>query len=304
MKIAILGAGAMGSLFGSLLARANEVTLIDVFAPTVDAVNANGLRVSDKEGNTQTYSLRAVSRPAQAGSADLVIVFVKCYHTENAARDLLPLLGDNTAVLSLQNGWGNATKLQAIVGADRVLAGVTYHSATVLAPGEIQHTGHGRTVIGEWDGGDSPRLQAIAQAFRAAELEVETTPQIRKEIWSKLALNVCTLPTASLLRFKAGELIQHEGTLELMRALLGEVVSVAQAQNIPIEFDERWTAITGLLERATNARGSMLQDIENRRRTEIDVINGAIVEAGERLQLPTPYNTAMVWLVKALQETF
>jgi 2-dehydropantoate 2-reductase len=119
-----------------------------------------------------------------------------------------------------------------------------------------------------------------------------------------LALNVCTLPTSALLRFYAGQLIQHEGTLALMRVLLQEAVAVANAQGIDLNFDERWINITGLLERATGAKASMLQDVENRRRTEIDVINGAIVEAGRRLNIPTPYNETMVWLVKALEETF
>lgn len=304
MKIAIVGAGAMGSLFGSLLARANDVTLIDVFAPTVDAVNTNGLHVADKDGNVQAHRLRAVSRPADAGSAELVIVFVKCYHTEQAARDLLPLLGEQTAVLSLQNGWGNAPKLASIVGADRVLAGVTYHSATVTAPGAIQHAGRGKTIIGELDGRDSARVQQIAQAFRDADIEVETTREIRKEIWSKLALNVCTLPTAALLKFTAGELGKHTGTVALLQELLRECVNVAQAQGIDITYDERWSAISGVLERAVNARPSMLQDVEARRKTEIDVINGAIVEGGARLNVPTPYNQAMVWMVQALQETF
>jgi 2-dehydropantoate 2-reductase len=130
------------------------------------------------------------------------------------------------------------------------------------------------------------------------------TDDVLKAIWSKLALNVCTLPTSALLRFYAGQLIQHTGTLELMQALLREVMSVANAQNIALEFDERWEAITGLLSRASGAKASMLQDVENRRRTEIDVINGAIVEAGQRLNIPTPYNQALVWLVKALEETF
>jgi 2-dehydropantoate 2-reductase len=119
-----------------------------------------------------------------------------------------------------------------------------------------------------------------------------------------LALNVCTLPTAALLRFTADELVKHDGTLELMAALLGEAVAVANAQKIALDFDERWEVITNLLKRAVGGKASMLQDVENRRRTEIDVINGAIVAAGQQLNIPTPHNQAMVWLVKALEETF
>lgn len=304
MKIAIVGAGAMGSLFGSMLSAANEVTLIDVHEPTVRAIQTDGLRVADREGNERTVPLRAVTTAAEAGAVDLVILFVKCYHTETAARGMTPLLDENTIVLSLQNGWGNAPKLQNIVGAERVMAGVTYHSATVLAPGKIQHAASGRTVIGELTATNDHRLERVMDALRNAGIQIETAQDIRREIWSKLALNVCTLPAAALLQFYAGELIQHQGTLDLMRALLMEVVAVAHAQGIAMDYDERWSAITGLLERAKTARGSMVQDVQAKRRTEIDVINGAIVHAGKQFHIPTPYNNSMVWMVKALEETF
>jgi len=305
VKIAILGAGAMGSIFGAMLAEGgNQVTLIDVWREAVNAINANGLQVDDKDGKTRTIKLRAVTSPAEAGAQDLVVVFVKAFHTEDAVRSATPLLGASTNILSLQNGWGNAPKIAAIVGSDKVLMGVTYHSATVLGPGHVQHAGWGKTIIGELEASAGARLERVAQAFRAGGMEVETTPHIRKEIWSKLALNVCTLPTAALLRFYAGELVQHDGTLRMMENLLREVVEVANAQEIPLDYNERWSAITGLLERAKGARGSMVQDVENRRRTEIDVINGAVVNAGERLGIPTPYNNTMVWMVKALEETF
>jgi len=125
-----------------------------------------------------------------------------------------------------------------------------------------------------------------------------------KEVWSKLALNCCTLPTSALLRFYAAQLVEHEGTLALMRALLREVVTVAQAQNIALDFDERWEAITSLLARAIKGRSSMLQDVEKSRRTEIEVINGAIADAGRRLGFPTPHNDTMVWLIRALEAAY
>jgi 2-dehydropantoate 2-reductase len=124
------------------------------------------------------------------------------------------------------------------------------------------------------------------------------------EIWKKLSLNCCTLPTAGLLRFFANELVQHDGTMAMMRGLLAEVVAVAEAQGIGLSFAERWPAITGLLEKAVGAKASMLQDIEAGRRTEIEVINGAVVEAGARYGVPTPLNSAMVWMVTALQEKY
>jgi 2-dehydropantoate 2-reductase len=306
MKIAVIGAGAMGSVIGGLLAKAgNEVTLIDVWRETVDAINSNGLKIEDKAGNVETVKVRAIDQPGSAGAMDLVLVFVKCYHTETAVRDALPMIAPNTIVLSLQNGWGNGPRIARIVGDEKLLLGVCYHSATVAGPGRVLHGGKGMTFMGELNGKMSDRLARVARAFTDAGIEVTTTPTVLKEIWCKLALNVCTLPTSALLRFCAPQLVQHQPMLDLMRLLLRELVAVANAQDIPLDFNERWEAITGLLERcAPNAKSSMLQDVEKSRITEIDVINGAIIEAGQRLGIATPYNDGMVKLVKSLEGTF
>jgi 2-dehydropantoate 2-reductase len=306
MKISVIGAGAMGSVIGGLLAKGgNDVTLIDVWETAVREINEKGLRIEDRSGNVETVQMRATSNPAEVGPVDLVLVFVKCYDTEAAVGAAKPLIGPQTAVLSLQNGWGNGPRISAIIGRERLLLGVCYHSATVIGPGYVQHGGRGMTFVGELDGKMSDRLNCIADSFNRAGIEVTATPVVLKEIWSKLALNVCTLPTSALLRLFAPQLIQHDSLMELMRELLRETIAVANAQDIPLEFEERWEMITGLLRRcAPGVKASMLQDVERRRRTEIDVINGAIVEAGRRLDLPTPYNDSMFWLVKSLEETF
>lgn len=301
MKVAVIGAGAMGSVIGGLLAKAgNDVTLVDVWRETVDAINAKGLRIND-----EVVKVRATDKPAEVGGADLVLVFVKCYHTEAAVRNALSLIGPDTVVLSLQNGWGNGPRIAKIVGEEKLLLGVCYHSATVAGPGHVLHVGKGMTFIGELNGKLSQRLTQIADTFKQAGIEVTPTAEVLKEIWSKLALNVCTLPTSALVRLYSPQLVQHEPMLELMKALLQEVIAVARAQQIPLEFNERWGAITALLRRcAPTAKSSMLQDVEKGRRTEIDVINGAIVEAGERLNVPVPFNRAMLWLMKSLEGTF
>jgi 2-dehydropantoate 2-reductase len=212
------------------------------------------------------------------------------------------LLGPNSTVLSLQNGWGNGARIAEIVGRERVVLGVCYHSATVLGPGHVLHGGQGRTFIGEIDGDVSARAEQIARTFRSAGLEIEASAQVLREIWSKLALNVATLPTSAILRLSAEKLCGATEMQELMKALLREVVAVAQAQGIRLDFDERWSAITSLLGKlAPNTKGSMLQDVEKDRRTEIDVMCGAIVEAGQRLNIPTPFNDAMLWLMKTIE---
>lgn len=306
MKVAVLGgAGAMGSVLGAKLAQSgNDVTLIDVSREAVQTIRNNGLIIEDKQGGTEKVKVRAESDPAAAADAELVLIFVKCYHTETAVTSVLPYLTAQTTVLSLQNGWGNAPLIASIVGQERMMVGVSYHSATVLKPGHVLHAGQGMTIIGELDGRMSERLKDTAERFKAAGLEVTPSPMIVKDVWSKLALNVCTLPTSALLRFYAGQLVEHEAMLSLMREILREAVAVARAQSIPLDEEERWESITGLLRRAAGGKSSMLQDVERQRRTEIDVINGAVVEAGKRLNIPTPYNQSMVWLVKSLEGTF
>jgi 2-dehydropantoate 2-reductase len=255
--------------------------------------------------NDEVVKVRATNKPSEIGAVDLVLVFVKCYHTEEAVRNALPLIGPDTVVLSLQNGWGNGPRIAKIAGEGKLLIGVCYHSATVSGPGHVLHVGKGMTFIGELDGRMTQRLARVAETFQKAGLEATATPEILKEIWYKLALNVCTLPTSALLRFYAPQLVQHEPMMQLMKDLLQEVIAVARAQTIALDFNERWGAITGLLRRcAPTAKSSMLQDVEKSRRTEIDVINGAIVEAGERLNIAVPYNRAMVAMVKSLEGTF
>jgi 2-dehydropantoate 2-reductase len=306
MKIAVLGGGgAMGGLFGGYLARAGEdVTLVDVSRPAVDAINRDGVSIEERDGSTESIKVKASSVPAEVGPVDLIVNFVKCYHTEAAIRAAEPMLGEGTAILSLQNGWGNADRIAAIAGKPRVMVGLTYHAGTLLAPGRVKHPGTGMTYMGELDGSRSQRLEEAVSVFRKAGIETTPSAEIVKEIWKKLALNVCTLPTAALLRFQAHELNQHEEMRALMRGLLVEVVMVAAAQGIDLDQAERWQAITSLLDRAIGARASMLQDVEAGRQTEIDVINGAIVEAGRRHVVATPLNDAMVWLVRSLQAKY
>jgi len=306
MKIAILGAGAMGSAIGALLHKAgNHVTLIEVSRAVIEAVQSRGLIIQNKAGQQETVRVAITDQPAGIGTVDLLLVFVKCYHTEAAVKNALPIIGPTTTVLSLQNGWGNGPRIAAIVGKERVVLGVCYHSATVLAPGRVLHAGQGKTFMGELDGSDSPRLQRIVRMFNEAGIPVEPSGQVLKEIWFKLALNVATLPTSSTVRVTADHLLDTPEMRELMQELLREVVAVANAQNIPLDFTERWDAITGLLRKlAPNTKGSMLQDVEARRQTEIDVMCGAIVEAGVRLNIATPCNRAMIGLIKGLEGTF
>jgi 2-dehydropantoate 2-reductase len=295
----------MGGLFGGYLKRAgHDVTLIDVSKPALDALNGQGVEIEEKDGSKPVIAVPATADPVSVGLVDLIVNFVKCYHTEAAVTAAKPIIGPATAVLSLQNGWGNAPRIASLIGEERVLVGLTYHSATLLGPGRVKHSGSGVTHIGELNGSVTPRLQAADAALRSAGFETNVSPRIKDEIWKKLALNACTLPTGGLLRFFAHELVAFPEAERVMASILAEVVAVAKAQGIAMDYDERWSAITSLLAKAVGGKASMLQDVEASRRTEIEVINGAIVEAGKRAGVPTPVNETMVQLIGALQAKY
>jgi 2-dehydropantoate 2-reductase len=168
----------------------------------------------------------------------------------------------------------------------------------------VKHPGHGMTFLGELSGEMTPRLRAVDAALREAGFETTVSPRILEEVWKKLALNCCTLPTSALLRFFAHEMVAFPAAKDQMAMILREVVAVANAKGIALNYDERWVAITGLLEKAIGGKASMLQDVEAGRQTEIEVINGAIAAAGREIGVVTPVNDTMVAMVTALQSKY
>lgn len=306
MNFAIIGGtGAMGSIFGGRLKQAGyDVTLFDVSEEAVQRIRREGLKITDKTNATDTLDIPATTDPAEVGAADVALVFVKCFHTQSAMRMAQPFLGPNTTVLSLQNGWGNAQTIREAIGDERLMIGVNYVSGTVLEPGHVRQVGNPVAWIGRWGRPADPTARNIAEALTKAGFQTTLSDNVLLDVWKKLALNVVTLPTSALPGFTADRLIAHEPMMDVMRALLRETVTVAEAEGIALDFDERWDYIVNLLRNAVGARGSMLQDVQARRRTEIDVINGAIAAAGRRHNIPTPVNDTMVGLVKALEAEY
>jgi 2-dehydropantoate 2-reductase len=306
MKVAVLGGtGAMGGIFGAYLSRGGaDVTLIDVSRPAIDAVNRDGLIVEQKDGTRPVFRLKATDDPAAVGPMDLVMVFVKGYHTEAAITAARPMIVSDTAVLTLQNGWGNAQRIGGIVGIERVLVGLTYNSGSLIGPGHVKNTALGMTSLGELSGRITPRLEAIADALRAGGFEITLSETIVQEIWKKLALNCAALPPSVLLRCVAGELVATESHRAIIADILREVAAVAQAQGIDLDFNERYEFVLGALARAGQARASMLQDVEAGRPTEIATINGAIVDAGRAAGVPTPVNQTYVHLIRAIESSY
>jgi 2-dehydropantoate 2-reductase len=299
VKIAVVGAGAMGSIFGARFHEAgHETVLVDVAQPLVDKINADGVTIVAKEGGERTVRLPATTDPASVGPADLVVFFVKCYHTASAAESARPLVGPETVVASLQNGWGNGDVLASVFPPGQVVIGVTYNSGTVLELGKVAHPGVGPTLMGHYEGDETNGAARLAKAIADSELEAEVVAPVRPEIWKKLILNAATLPTASLTGMHAGALTQHAPMHELVTETAREAVAVARALGYEIDEEERVSYIHTLLERAGPTRGSMLQDFEAGRRTEIDVINGAVVRAADETGVPVPINRAFLALVK------
>jgi 2-dehydropantoate 2-reductase len=298
MKIAVVGAGAMGAIFGARFAQAGHDThLVDVAVPLVDKINSDGITVVRGDDETVTQ-VPATTDPASVGPVDLVVFCVKCYHTPSAAEAARPLVDSSTVVASLQNGWGNGDVLAGVFPPEQIVVGVTYNSGTVLDVGRVAHPGVGPTTVGSFTDGEGGGPERLAEALTDGGLEATVASPIRPEIWKKLILNAATLPTGALIGMNAGALTAHPEMKELVSETAREAVAVARALGYDIDEQERIDAIHGLLERAGPARGSMLQDFEAGRRTEIDVINGAVVRAAGDTDVPVPINRAFVALVK------
>jgi 2-dehydropantoate 2-reductase len=298
MRIAVVGAGAMGSIFGSRFAQGgHDTVLVDVAADLIEKINSDGVTIVRGE-EEQTTSVPAISRPEADGPVDLVVFCVKCYHTDSAAELVRPLVGPNTVVASLQNGWGNGEVLASAFPPEQVVVGVTYNSGTVLGLGRVAHPGVGPTTMGPYAGDSTAHAERLATALADGGLEAHVATPIRPEIWKKLILNAATLPTAALTGMHAGALTADPGMNALVSDTAREAVVVARALGYDIDEQERVDYIHGLLERAGPTRGSMLQDFEAGRRTEIEVINGAVVRAADEHAVPVPLNRAFVQLVK------
>ncbi len=298
MKIAVVGAGAMGSIFGARFAQGgHETVLVDVAAPLVETINAAGVTVVRGEDETTT-DVRATTDPASVGAADLVVFFTKCYHTASAAEGARPLVGPDTVVASLQNGWGNGDVLAGVFPPEQVVVGVTYNSGLVQAPARVVHPADQPTIVGAFVDGEDDRSQRLADVLTDSGFEARVASPVRPEIWKKLILNAATLPTAALTGMNAGALTAHDGMRDLVSETAREAVAVARALGYDIDAQERTDAIHSLLEKAGPSKASMLQDFEAGRQTEIDVINGAVVRAAEEKGVDVPLNRAFVQLVK------
>ncbi len=306
MHILILGAGALGSLLGARLSQAGRVriSLLTTDRQHVLAIRQDGLTVEELDGSTRCYRLPAFDAPHTLEEApDLVLVSVKTHSIEGAVSSVVDRCHAATLFLTLQNGIGNWERIARLVGEGSVLVGTTAQGATLLAPGRIRHGGNGPTYLGEPDGPPSPRVLAVVEKFRQAGLTAESREGMAQLIWEKLHVNVGINAITALTGIRNGFIAAMPVARELCRAAVEEAMRVARAKGfvMPEDMVERVLAIAQAT--AVN-RSSMGQDVDHRKRTEIDAINGAIVALGEQLHLPTPVNQTLVQLVKILEDNY
>jgi 2-dehydropantoate 2-reductase len=304
MKIAVLGAGALGSLFGGKLARGgHEVTLISTRAEHVERINREGLYI-DGLGDGLRVEVRACLSAAEVGPAELVLVCVKAPQTRAAMAGALDLVGPESMVLTLQNGLGNVESLVETVGPGPVIAGATSHGASLEKPGRVCHAGAGATALGELSGRLTGRLRALGRVFEESGFApVSLSDNVQGLIWKKLVINVAINAITALVRIRNGQILNFPETEEISRLAVLEAVDVARRKGVafaedPVEFTRQVARQTGA------NRSSMLQDVLRQRSTEIEFINGAVAREGEALGVPVPVNKVLAGLLSVYQRTY
>jgi 2-dehydropantoate 2-reductase len=300
MKITVVGAGAMGASYGGHLARAgHDVVLVDTWQDHVDAINQGGLRADGVLGDHR-IKLPASAAP-DVRPADVAIVFVDANNTASAANALAGLLTPDGFAITFQNGIGNVEKLQAALGAERVLGGSSMCSAATRGPGHVTLTHMGTTSVGETDGdtggGAAERVQAMVEALQRAGFEAEHEPNIMGLIWQKFVVNCAVNAIAATTGLRGGEIVRLPELDAFQDRVLEEVMAVTRAKRIRLPNPEIATKIKAQCHKKFN-KPSMLQHVEAGRRTEIEALNGALIREAKALGIPTPNNEALVALLK------
>ncbi len=305
MKVLILGAGALGSLFGARLhAGGASVVLFSVDRAHIQAIAQKGLFLEELSGEVQTVHPPAVSQPSQIPfSPDLVLVLVKSQATQAALASVAGLCSPSTLYLTLQNGIGNIERMGQSVPRERILAGITAQGATLVAPGRIRHGGNGATYVGEINREPGQRVQEIVALFNRSGLEALATEQTLHHIWRKLLINVGINAVTGLSGAANGWIEQNDSARQLAVAAVREGLAVARAQGIDLEDSVLEEVIQVAGKTAANT-SSMLQDVLQRRPTEIEAINGAIVDYAERQGLQAPVNWTLTQLIRTLQAAY
>lgn len=294
MKIAMFGSGGVGGYYGARLQQAGEEVTFIARGAHAEAMRRDGLRIRSEAGDALLKPVRVLEEPAQAGVQDLVIVAVKLWDSESAARALAPMAGPDTAVVSLQNGVDKDEVLTRQLGQDKVLGGVTHVFAVISSPGVIQHTGKlARVTIGELGGGRTERLERIGGALRKAGIEVIVSDDIRRVTWEKFVFLTALSGLTALTRKPVGEVRAHPATRALLLDALRETAQLARAEGARLDQglpDQQLAAIDGLNPAMLS---SMAQDLLRGNRLELEWLSGAVVRRAQKLGVPVPVHRAI-----------
>ena len=300
MKIAIVGTGAMGSVYAALLASAgHEVWAIDRWREHVDAMRARGLRLEGASGD-RTVKVNATTDTREAGTCELVILATKAMHVAQAAESVKALLGRDTPVLSIQNGLGGPDTAARILGRERVMVGVVGgFGASMKAPGHAHHNGWELVRLGEFGGPITDRLKTVEALWSSAGFRVKVFDDIDQLVWEKLICNCAYSGPCGVAECTTGEVMQDQDLSAVSAACATEAYAVARAKGVKLGFTDPVAYVRDFGSKIPHARPSVLLDLLAGRKSEIDVINGSIPRVGKEVGVEAPVNTAVTALVRA-----
>lgn len=305
-KVAVVGAGAMGCLFGGLLAEGGlDVTLVDIWQAHVDTINQKGLQMLG-HGGDRFIPVKATTHPSEVGTVDVVSVQCKAAFTTEAVRNAQSLFAPQTVAISFQNGLGNEEAIGEVIGMANVIGGLTAQGASMAGPGVVQNYSNLPSYIGEIDGRVTSRVERIARAFTEAGLQTSVSQNVKQDIWKKLMANIAVSPSCALADQKIKEVIAVPEMREIMFDALDEAALVAQAEGIALNVEESRAMLSQIVGSGGTGdnKSSLCVDVLNQRKTEIDFINGMIVKLGKQHGIPTPVNKTLVAAVKALESKY
>ncbi len=301
LKITVLGAGAMGSLFSGYLSRNNEVTVVDVSETMVNAIKSNGVRIKEKDGSITQCNPTAVLSTETIGIQDLVVVFVKSMYTISALENNKGIIGPDTYIMTLQNGAGHESKLLKYADRKHVIIGSTQHNSSVIQAGFVNHGGCGVTSIGLLDG-NSDVLLPLAENLSSCGFECNTENNVQKQIWKKMFTNTAASSLTALFQVSLGFIHSDANANWLMRQLCREAVEVANSLGLGFDLDEVIDDVEQVCINAPNGYTSIYADIRDGRRSEVDTISGSVVEAAHDQDIAVPYHEMVVKCIHALED--
>lgn len=294
MRIAVMGTGGVGGYFGARLARAGHDLVFVARGRHLEALRTHGLRVESPLGDIHLPDIEVTDDPAELDPVDLVLFGVKLWDTQAAAALVKPLLKEQTAVVSFQNGVIKDDILRRSLGAEHVIGGVCYIAATIAEPGLIRHSGTlQKLVFGEYDGTTSPRVQAFRDACVKSGIDVEISERIEQAIWEKFVFLVGLSGTTSTARSTIGPIRSHPRSRAFLRDVMDEVVQVARAQGVPVNVDYADERLAFTDQLPAGMTSSMHHDLERGNRLEVAWLSGDVAERGDALGVATPCNRAI-----------